>query len=611
MFDKESINRIKENIDIVDIVREFVPTLKSVGKDYKALSPFSNEKTPSFYVSRDKQFFKDFSSGKGGDVIKFVQEFHNMTFNESVQFLADKLGIDLVKSKVSTQEFDKIDELRKSLSFASDYYYNKLLQDNSKASKYLYDRGINQNSIENFQIGYAPETWNELYDKLKTNGFQDEILIEAGLVKNKNNKIYDAYRDRLIFPIKDDLGRTIGLGGRIFEKSETSAKYINSPQNRIYDKSKVLYGLFEAKREINNQNSAILVEGYFDVISLHQEGIKNVIASSGTALSQFQLRTIARHTKNLFIIYDADKAGQTAANRVMDIALEEGMEIKLVSLPEGEDPDSIIKNYGRNTFNKYLREAIDFIQFKISTFGKRDNPSKEAELIRSLINSVKKIPDRLQHDLYIKKIAEYLKLSEIQIANVYLEKVKEEKNDVVKEEIKLKVNNNLIHETKNEYLSNINDLDEAERIIFKYLIDNFEDIHSLVEEFDLSEDIFLTELSLNVYITLINCEGHNLFEYLIENEEVQITTKEVIESISFNFSNINIPLAESKKIKYEVSKNTIFQSILSLKINKLIKLDEKEIIEDEEIDNETMIQKVEIRNKIRKLEEERLTYIND
>lgn len=605
MFDKESVNRIKENVDIVDIIREYVPTLKNTGRDYKALSPFTNEKTPSFIVSRNKQMFKDFSSGKGGDVIKFVQEFHNMSFNEAVEFLAEKIGLDLKKNLSQKSEFDNIENLRKSLNSASDFYHKQLLSQTNKAEKYLFDRGINQNSINEFQLGYATETWNGLYSYLKSNNFDDNTLIEAGLIKSKNGKIYDAYRDRLIFPIRDDLGRTIGLGGRIFEKVENIAKYINSPQNKVYDKSKVLYGLFESKREINNQDSAILVEGYFDVISLHQEGIKNVIASSGTALSQYQLKIISRYTKNLYIIYDSDKAGVNAANRVMDLAIEEGMNVKLVSLPDGEDPDSIIKNYGKNTFNKYLRDAIDFIKFRINSFGERTTPSQESELLRGLINSISKIPDKLQHTFYLNKVAEYLNLSEFQIENIYLEKNKLDK-EIIRNEIinlqKVKINDAEAIGSIESFKNEISELDSAELQIFIYLIEHFENIEKIIEEFEFSEDLFLSELSTQIYRTLLLCEGYDLFEYLNQNEEIDVKIKEVIMGIPFSVDSLNVELAEMRKIKTEINSNSIKQAILFLKIKKLRM--QEESIADKEDDDEVFNRHLEISTQIREFEME-------
>lgn len=612
MFDKESVNRIKENIDIVDIIRESVPTLKSAGRDFKALSPFTNEKTPSFVVSREKQFFKDFSSGKGGDVIKFVQEFHNMNFNEAIEFLAQKAGIDLVKNENLKNQYDYIDELRKSMSLASEYYHKNLLQNSNKADKYLYDRGINQNSIIDFQLGYALDSWNNLHKYLTSNGFENDLLIEAGLVKNKNNKVYDAYRDRLIFPIRDDLGRTIGLGGRIFEKSEKSAKYINSPQNKIYDKSKVLYGLFEAKREINNQDYAILVEGYFDVISLHQEGIKNVIASSGTALSAYQLKIISRHTKNLYIIYDSDKAGQSAANKVMDLALEEGMNVKLVNLPDGEDPDSIIKNYGRNTFNKYLRDAIDFVKFRINSFGDYSNPVKEAELLRGLVNSIKKIPDRLQHDIYINKIAQYLNLSEFQVSNIYQEKLKSEKNDYKSTSFKIKTNNTQDLEnisSKDEFINKIQELNSAEIVLLNYLIDNFQELEEIIDEFELSEDIFITKLALEIYKVLINCESDSFLDYVENNMDLKPELKEIITGLPFYNEEVNSTLAEYRKLNSKLNKNSIHQTIISLKINKL--LSEDDSLDESDDDDDLLVKKAEIQKQINELENQRAELVHE
>lgn len=612
MFDKESVNRIKENIDIVDIIRESVPTLKSAGRDFKALSPFTNEKTPSFVVSREKQFFKDFSSGKGGDVIKFVQEFHNMNFNEAIEFLAQKAGIDLVKNENLKNQYDYIDELRKSMSLASEYYHKNLLQNSNKADKYLYDRGINQNSIIDFQLGYALDSWNDLHKYLTSNGFENDLLTEAGLVKNKNNKVYDAYRDRLIFPIRDDLGRTIGLGGRIFEKSEKSAKYINSPQNKIYDKSKVLYGLFEAKREINNQDYAILVEGYFDVISLHQEGIKNVIASSGTALSTYQLKIISRHTKNLYIIYDSDKAGQSAANKVMDLALEEGMNVKLVNLPDGEDPDSIIKNYGRNTFNKYLRDAIDFVKFRINSFGDYSNPVKEAELLRGLVNSIKKIPDRLQHDIYINKIAQYLNLSEFQVSNIYQEKLKSEKSDFKSTSFKIKTNNTQDLEninSKDEFINKIQELNSAEIVLLNYLIDNFQELEEIIDEFELSEDIFITKLALEIYKVLINCESDSFLDYVENNKDLKPELKEIITGLPFYNEEVNSTLAEYRKLNSKLNKNSIHQTIISLKINKL--LSEDDSLDESDDDDDLLVKKAEIQKQINELENQRAELVHE
>lgn len=612
MYDKDIINKIKENIDIIDIIKESVPTLKAVGKDYKALSPFTNEKTPSFYVSREKQFFKDFSSGKGGDVIVFIREFHNMTFNEAVEFLASKAGIELSSVEKVKTNFDKLDKIRKALSIASDYFHNNLFKTMGEPYQYLFNRGIINDSIKDFHIGYASDSWNQLHNYLKKYDFDDEILIEIGLLKNNNGKIYDAYRDRLIFPIRDELGRVVGFGGRTYKKDDKTAKYINSPQSIIYDKSKLLYGLFESKREISNKKNAILVEGYLDVISLHQEGIKNVVASSGTALSEHQIKIISRHSNNLYIIYDSDKAGVSAANRVMDIALQNNLEIKLVQLPDGEDPDSIIHHYGRNTFNNYLSESIDFVQFRINTTEKQDNPSSEAELLRGLINSIKQIPDRLKHDYYLKRIADILKLSDFQIANLYNEKKKIETQDRKNEAQKSKqvseqVSQQLIP-SKEEPVESIESFNHrlrqllpAEVEILRYLIEKFDEFYELTEEYEVGEETFISQNAKDIYKILLEAEGQNLIEYLSINDDVSKPIKNMIIGLPFSKEQLNEKLAKDKNISTEFTKETIIQALISLQIEKLHLFENKQL-ENDDISDDILFEIANITKNIHELE---------
>jgi len=585
MYDKETINRIKENIDIVDIVRENLPSLKSAGRDFKALSPFTNEKTPSFVVSRDKQFFKDFSSGKGGDVFAFVQQFHNMSFGESIEFLADKAGIELTKNQSVKTNLDKIDNLRKAITIASDFFHNNLLKKQGEAYHYLFNRGISNESIVEFQIGYASDSWNELYNYLKKYEFEDELLIEAGLVKSKNNKVYDAYRNRIIFPIRDDLGRVVGLGGRIIKNDEKSAKYINSPQNLIYDKSKLLYGLYESKREINNLDQAILVEGYLDVISLNQYGVKNVIASSGTALSEHQLRIISRHSQNLYIIFDSDKAGINAANKVMDLALQNNINIKLVQLPDGEDPDSIIHHYGKNTFNQYVTKAIDFIEFRISTSKDLNNPNYQADLLRGIVNSIKLIPDRLKHDFYIKRASDILKLSETQITNVYAEKVNIEKKERRKNFDKTLSQASYKEDARESietFANKINDLLDSEIIILKYILNNYEDFHEIVEVYELGEDSFFTKKAKRIYQIFLEADEEDILDFINSNNQVEEEYKDIISGLLFFRNDINEKLAKDKSIELKYPKEDVHQALLSIEIEK------NNNKYDEEIDSEVL-----------------------
>lgn len=607
MYDKDLINKVKENIDIIDVIKESVPSLKAVGKDYKALSPFSNEKTPSFFVSKEKQFFKDFSSGKGGDVIVFVREFHNMTFNEAIEFLASKAGIELNSIEKVKTDFDKIDKIRKALALTADYFHNNLFKQMGEPYQYLFNRGITNDSIKDFQLGYASDSWSELHTYLKKYNFDDTLLTEIGLTKNKNGKIYDAYRDRLIFPIKDELGRVVGFGGRTYKKDDKTAKYINSPQSMIYDKSKLLYGLFESKREINNQKKAILVEGYLDVISLHQSGIKNVIASSGTALSEIQIKNISRHTNNLFIIFDSDKAGVTAANRVMDIALQNNLEIKLVQLPDGEDPDSIIHNYGRNTFNNYLNDSIDFVQFRINTFPKEDNPNSEAELLRGLINSIKQIPDRLKHDYYLKRVIEILKLSDFQIINLYNEKNKIESQDRKNE---FQKNQQLVQEKEEpvesfeNFNESLNQFLPAEIEILRYLVEKHDEFYELTEEFELGENIFISNIAKGIYKILLDAEGQNLVDFVFSNDKIEKKYKDIIIGLPFSREQLNEKLAKDKNVNTDFSKDTIIQALISLQIETLQLIEQKQEINDD-LDDKDLIKISSIYNTIHQLEEKR------
>jgi DNA primase len=612
MYDKDIINKVKENIDIIDIIKESVPTLKAVGKDYKALSPFTNEKTPSFYVSREKQFFKDFSSGKGGDVIVFIREFHNMTFNEAVEFLASKAGIELSSVEKVKTNFDKLDKIRKALSITSDYFHNNLFKIIGEPYQYLFNRGITNDSIKEFQLGYASDSWNQLHNYLKKYDFEDELLIEIGLLKNNNGKVYDAYRDRLIFPIRDELGRVVGFGGRTYKKDDKTAKYINSPQSIIYDKSKLLYGLFESKREISNKKNAILVEGYLDVISLHQEGIKNVVASSGTALSEHQIKIISRHSNNLYIIYDSDKAGVSAANRVMDIALQNNLEIKLVQLPDGEDPDSIIHHYGRNTFNNYLSESIDFVQFRINTTEIKDNPSSEAELLRGLINSIKQIPDRLKHDYYLRRIADILKLTDFQFANLYNEKKKIENQDRKNEAQKLQqdtkqVSQQLVPskeepiESFESFNKRLSQLLPAEVEILRYLIEKYDEFYELTEDYEIGEDTFISQNAKDIYQILLEAEGHNLIEYLSNNEKVTNSIKNMIIGLPFSKEQLNEKLAKDKNISTEFTKETIIQALISLQIEKMHSIENKKF-ENDDISDDILFEIENITKTIHELE---------
>lgn len=421
--------QILNSIDIVDVVSEAIP-LKKRGVNHVGKCPFHQEKTASFNVSSDRGIYKCFGCGKSGNAITFLIEFYGMTYPEAVKELAKRAGVRLVEdkqSKITKTELTKKEIVLQSLE-AGTVLFSKQLETNAGkiGLTYFQNRGFSKEIIKNFRLGFSSDSWDGLINSLSKK-FPNEILFDAGLVikRDDNKSYYDRFRGRAMFPITDTLGKVVGFGARRLNDDDSQPKYINSPQTMVYDKSHILYGIFQAKNEIRNKQCAILTEGYIDVISLHQGGFTNAIASSGTALTTEQLKLLNRFCNKLYIVYDADNAGIHAAERGLEMALEQGFEVLVVSLPEGEDPDSLIKKLGPKVFQSYLNDAVTFIDFKIELAKKQhktSTPAERSDLIRSLIKIIAKIPDRLQHDEYIKRIANKLSLSEIQLSKVYQEK---------------------------------------------------------------------------------------------------------------------------------------------------------------------------------------------
>ncbi|HRT67855.1 MAG TPA: DNA primase, partial [Bacteroidota bacterium] len=355
---------ILERSDIVEIISESV-FLKKVGKNFVGLCPFHSEKTPSFNVSQEKKIYKCFGCGRSGNVFTFLMENNGMTFREAMNYLAKRYGIAIDTTQENKEKKSKQEDILNVMEEATNYYQS-LLKKKSGAScrEYFEKRGISQQTIEEFRLGYSPDSFNETSNYLRSKGYSDEILLDAGLlVQNEKGNLYDRFRGRAMFPITDIFGRVIAFGARLISDDKSQPKYINSPQTMLYDKSSVLYGLSQAKSQIINKKEAILVEGYMDVITMHQWGYKNAVASSGTSLTAEQLKLLSRYTKNLNILYDADEAGQNAAERAIEIALQQEFDISIITLPEGEDPDSILREQGPNAFRKYLDGKLNFIEF--------------------------------------------------------------------------------------------------------------------------------------------------------------------------------------------------------------------------------------------------------
>jgi DNA primase len=421
MISRETIDEVRSRVDIVDVVGDFV-SLKRSGQNYKALSPFTNEKTASFYVVPAKGIFKDFSSGKGGDSITFVMEHEGMSYIEAIRYLGKKYGVDL-KEEARTpedilQQSDR-DRLYALMNYAKDYYKESLTTSEEGQSiglSYFRERGFHDRTLEKFELGYSLNEWDHLSKKAMGIGYTDDLLEKAGLiVKKEGGRFYDRFRGRVIFPVHNLSGKVIAFGARILTKDKDQPKYINSPETEIYHKSNVLYGMFQAKNAIRREDFCYIVEGYTDVISMHQADVDNVVASSGTAFTEEQIKLIRRFTENVTVLFDGDAAGIKAALRGIDLVLKGGLNVRVVLLPDGDDPDSYSKKMGSTEFKQYLKShSKDFISFKIDLLASESvhDPIKKAEAIREIVTSISLIPDPIKRSVYIQETGQLLKMQE-------------------------------------------------------------------------------------------------------------------------------------------------------------------------------------------------------
>ena len=415
MISKDTIDKVFEFSRVEEVISDFI-ALKKSGANYKGLSPFTNEKTPSFVVSPSKQIWKDFSSGKGGNVIAFLMEHEQFNYPESIRYLANKYNIEIIETVETSENIEERNE-RESLfiinNFASSYFQDILLE-KEEINKYLLDRGLSLTTIKNFNLGYSTDSKNNFYKKAIENGYSDKYLEETGLVIASDNKKIDRFRERIIFPIKSIAGRVLGFGGRILDSNKKIAKYINSPESKIYNKSKILYGIYESKQFIVKDDNCLLVEGYMDVIQLHEHGIKNVLASSGTSLTKDQIILIKRLTSNIVVLFDGDQAGVSASLRSIDLILEEGLNVKICSFPEGDDPDSFVRKNKKEKMLEFINnESKDFVDFKLSLNKDfKDDEDKKVSLIKNILKSISLIPDTLKQEIYIKKLSAVLEIDE-------------------------------------------------------------------------------------------------------------------------------------------------------------------------------------------------------
>ena len=550
MISQATIDTVFETARVEEVIGDFVQ-LKRAGSNFKGLSPFSDERSPSFMVSPAKGIWKDFSSGKGGNSVAFLMEHSHFTYPEAIRYLAKKYNIEIEETEQS--EAEKVNtDIRESMylvsEFAKDYFHNTLLHsEEGKAIglSYFKERGFTNETIKKFSLGYSPETWDALTKEALGKGYKLEFLESTGLTIAKEDRPFDRFKGRVMFPIQSMSGRILGFGGRILTNDKKAAKYLNSPESEIYHKSKVLYGIYQAKQSIAKLNNCFLVEGYTDVIQFNQAGVENVVASSGTALTPDQIRLINRLTKNITVLFDGDAAGLRASVRGIDLILEEGMNVKVCTFPDGEDPDSFARKTSYEDLVAYLDEnAKDFIQFKASLLMNeaKNDPVKKADLIRDMVASISKIPDRIQREIYIQECSRIMDISEQVLTSTLAQLVKKDVDEVGK---KIKQEQKAFEIVKNEspvQTAKVDVLYRLERKIIEILLlygnktEEFEDvflrtneageIENVTEkkEYKVYQRIYLSlqedevELANPLFRDIFN----DIIQYYLQNENVEI-----------------------------------------------------------------------------------------
>ncbi len=549
MIEDKVIQEIKDRLDIVEVVGDFV-SLKKSGSSYKALSPFTTEKTPSFFVSPSKQIFKCFSTGKGGDAIEFLKEVDSMTYIEAIKYLGEKYGVAINESESNYVVNTEKESLLIVLNKTKEFFKENLNSSDGKsiAISYFDHRNISKEMVEKFELGYSLDKWDSLYNHLIKNQFEDNQIINAGLILENNNKKYDRFRNRIIFPIHNLSGKVIAFGARIIKDEKNQPKYINSPETSLYIKSKVLYGLYQSKNNIRKEDTCYLVEGYTDVISLFQIEINNVVSSSGTSLTNEQIKLISRYTKNITILFDGDKAGIDASLRGMDLILENDMNVKIVSFPEGEDPDSYSKKVGKDKFLEFIKlNETNLINYKINLLNTKykDDPVKKSEMIFDIVRSISKIPNSIKRSVFLKEASNLLDINEQAL-------ISEMNKLLIGKENKFSPTNNLIKEEKKEdnktITSAINFYErECVRMLVNYGTTDFEVIGLDRKSFI---DYFLNE------IEDVEFENKNYLE-IIEVFKREFKKDKIIDINYFltdEFAALKDDIIDLSANKYEISK---------------------------------------------------------
>ena len=555
MIARQSIDEVINVAHIEDVVGEYI-ALKKRGANLLGRCPFHDEKSPSFTVSPAKGIYKCFGCGKAGNSVSFLMEHDQLSFADAIRKLAQKYGIALIEDNIQNrEEYDEKQQKKESLytvlEFAKNYFIQQLQTDEGKmiGDSYFRERGITPLAMGTFDLGYSPQGWESLVNEAKSNQFNLDFFVEAGLIKKKEDGHYfDLFRHRVIFPIHDLTGRVIAFGGRQLIKDDKSPKYLNSPETEVYHKSNVLYGIFQAKKQIKNLNLCYLVEGYTDVVSLHQSGIENVVASSGTSLTEGQIKLIKRFTDNVTVLYDGDAAGIKASLRGIDLLLEQGMNVRCVRFPEGEDPDSYCKKIGSSNFKQFLEQEVkDFIFFKadllITSVG--NDPIKKTEVLKNLLQSIALIPDALKRSMYIKECSKLVESDEkILIAEINkIRKIKSPTSQEFNPEIQDLLNTNVSN--VQHYVGG----DEQEKGLIRLLVQSG---HKKFMEDATVADFIFKELSEDEQLSINN----PLYQKIIEEVKVSIENNLTLdESFFINHSDSEVRqiAAYFHSEKYELS----------------------------------------------------------
>ncbi|MCY6484238.1 DNA primase [Clostridium aestuarii] len=585
MISEEIIEKVKEQNDIVDIISENVK-LKKAGRNFVGLCPFHHEKTPSFSVSQDKQIYKCFGCGEAGNVISFVMKIRNLPFVETIKYLAEKANIDIDIDDNSKAKRDTNERFYKINVEAAKYYF-KNLQYEKIVIDYLKRRGIQNNTIRKFGLGYAFKGWNNVIKYLKNKGYSELDLLNVGLIiKGRNNSFYDRFRERVIFPVFDYRGKVIGFGGRVLDDSKP--KYLNSPETQVFKKGTNLYGLnFAIKDNINR--TLIIVEGYMDCISLHQYGITNVVASLGTALTSNQAKLLKRYADKIIIAYDADLAGQKATIRGLEILKKEGFDLRVLTVPEGKDPDEFIRNNGKEAFSKLVESSLPFIDYRIK-MAKYGLNLKNREMTIKYIHKVAEIIselDPVEKDVYIRKISEETNIKQQAIYDLLSEEI--QKNVKITQNMytrndfgqKLYLEPAYVKAERNLIKIMLQDIENYEYIISvisveELIIDSHKKIFNLISE-NIKNDIE----NIEAYIEARCNDTETLKEWIII-EQIEPINKENYQEL------VNDYIREIKKFKLEESKKEIMKKIKEYESKGLFQESLKFVKEFEIIQNEIM-----------------------